>query len=70
VRDWLSRDPIKQYRARLASAGIDEATLSKIEVEARLKVDVATEEARNAPHARIEDIESQVWSDGGSAWRN
>lgn len=70
VRDWLSRDPIKQYRARLASTGIDEATLSKIEAEACLKVDVATEEARNAPHARIEDIESQVWSDGGSAWRN
>ena len=35
-----------------------------------LAVDVATDEARNAPPARIEDIESQVWSDGGSAWRN
>ena len=70
VREWMSRDPIKQYRERLASSGIGEATLSLIEHEVRQKVDLATDEARNAPHARIEDIESQVWSDGGSAWRN
>jgi TPP-dependent pyruvate/acetoin dehydrogenase alpha subunit len=66
----MSRDPIKLYRERLASAGVDEQTLQKIDEDARRKVDAATEEARNAPHARIEDIESQVWSDGGSAWRN
>jgi pyruvate dehydrogenase E1 component alpha subunit len=70
VREWMSRDPIKQYRERLASGGIDEAMLRKIDDDARQKVDLATEEARNAPPARIEDIESQVWSDGGSAWRN
>jgi pyruvate dehydrogenase E1 component alpha subunit len=70
VREWMSRDPIKQYRERLASSGIGEATLSLIEHEVRQKVDLATDEARNAPPARIEDIESQVWSDGGSAWRN
>jgi pyruvate dehydrogenase E1 component alpha subunit len=70
VSEWMSRDPIKTYRERLASAGIDEAMLSKIEQEARQKVDLATDEARKAPPARIEDIERQVWSDGGSAWRN
>ena len=66
----MSRDPVRTYRERLASTGIDEALLSKIEQEARQKVDLATDEARKAPPARIEDIESQVWSDGGSAWRN
>src|SRR5437016_1178687 len=70
VSDWLSRDPVKQYRQRLASTGIDDGTLTKIEEASRRKVDVATDEARKAPPARIEDIESQVWSDGGSAWRN
>ena len=66
----MSRDPIKKYRQRLTSTGIDESNLSKIEEEARRKVDLATDEARKAPPARVEDIESQVWSDGGSAWRN
>ena len=70
VSDWLSRDPVKQYRQRLASTGIDDGTLTKIEEASRRKVDVATDEARKAPPARIEDIESQVWSDGRSSWRN
>ena len=70
VREWMSRDPVLRYRERLASAGVDEKTLQKIDDDARRKVDLATEEARNAAPARIEDIESQVWSDGGSAWRN
>ena len=70
VREWLSRDPVTHFRERLTSAGIDEATLRKIDDEAQQKVDAATEEARSAPPARVEDIETQVWSDGGSAWRN
>ena len=70
VREWLGRDPVKQYRDRLASMGVDEGALTRIDDEAQGKVDLATEEARNAPPARVEDIESQVWSDGGSAWRN
>jgi pyruvate dehydrogenase E1 component alpha subunit len=70
VREWLGRDPVSQYRKRLASLGIEELTLKKIDDEARRKVDGATDEARSAPPARIEEIESQVWSDGGSEWRN
>jgi TPP-dependent pyruvate/acetoin dehydrogenase alpha subunit len=70
VREWLSRDPVTHFRDRLASAGVDEAALRKIDDEAQRKVDLATEEARKAPPARVEDIETQVWSDGGSAWRN
>ena len=70
VREWLNRDPVTNYRARLASLGVDEGTLRRIDEGAQSKVDLATDEARNAPPARIEDIESQVWSDGGSAWRN
>ena len=70
VREWLSRDPVTHYRDRLVSAGVDEAVLREIDGAAQRKVDVATEEARGAPPARVEDIETQVWSDGGSAWRN
>jgi pyruvate dehydrogenase E1 component alpha subunit len=70
VREWMGRDPIVKYRERLKAAGVDEDTLRDIDEAAQRKVDLATDEARNAPPARLEDIESQVWSDGGSAWRN
>jgi acetoin:2,6-dichlorophenolindophenol oxidoreductase subunit alpha len=70
VRDWLSRDPVKRYRERLLAAGVTEAEAGEIERRAQQKVDRATEEARNGPPARVDEIERQVWSDGGAAWRN
>lgn len=70
VQEWLSRDPVKRYRARLLAAGITEDALNEIETSAQHKVDVATEEARNGAPARVDEIERQVWSDGGAAWRN
>ncbi len=70
VQEWLKKDPIQLYRARLLSLGIGEKALRDIDDETRRKVDAATEEARSAPPARAEDLEAQVWSDGGSAWRN
>ena len=70
MREWLSRDPIPRYRRRLIEAGIAGAELAEIDAQAQQKVDAATEEARNGPPARIDDIERQVWSDGTAAWRN
>jgi len=70
VREWLSRDPIKRYRERLLAAGIEEAEVNEIDTRAQQKVDAATEEARNGAPARVEEIEREVWSDGGAAWRN
>ncbi|OLE35551.1 MAG: pyruvate dehydrogenase (acetyl-transferring) E1 component subunit alpha [Actinobacteria bacterium 13_1_20CM_3_68_9] len=70
VREWLSRDPVKRYRERLLAAGVAETEVSEIETRAQQKVDAATEEARNGAPARIDEIERQVWSDGGAAWRN
>ncbi len=70
VREWLSRDPLQRYRERLKAAGIDESVLAKIDEEARRKVDAATEEARHGPPAALDDLETQVWADGGSTWRN
>jgi TPP-dependent pyruvate/acetoin dehydrogenase alpha subunit len=70
VREWLSRDPVKRYRERLLAAGIEEAEVNDIDTRAQQKVDAATEEARNGAPARVEEIEREVWSDGGAAWRN
>ena len=70
VREWLGRDPVKRYRERLLAAGISEPEVAEIDRSAQQKVDAATEEARNGAPARVEEIERQVWSDGGAAWRN
>src|SRR3989441_3990889 len=70
VREWLSRDPVKRYRERLLAAGISEGELNEIETRAQQKVDAATEEARNGAPAGVDEIERQVWSDGGASWRN
>ena len=70
VAEWLGRDPVTRYRERLLGAGITEAALNEIETSAQHKVDAATEEARNGAPARVDEIERQVWSDGGAAWRN
>ena len=70
VKEWLSRDPVTRYRERLLASGVAEDEARQIETGAQQKVDAATEEARNGAPARVEEIERQVWSDGGAAWRN
>ncbi len=70
VKAWLARDPIPLYRARLGEAGVDEATLAAMEAEADAKVAAAEAEARGAPEPSVDVLETQVWADGGSAWRN
>jgi pyruvate dehydrogenase E1 component alpha subunit len=67
---WKDRDPIKLYRARLAEFGIDEAEVERIDTRARADVDAATETAKAAPLPPEELLTSDVWADGGWAWRN
>jgi pyruvate dehydrogenase E1 component alpha subunit len=70
VREWLARDPIPAYRKVLQSRGIDEAVLDGIDARAKEAVDLATEEAKAGPLPRLELASTNVWSDGGNAWRN
>jgi acetoin:2,6-dichlorophenolindophenol oxidoreductase subunit alpha len=70
VADWLSRDPIQTYRDRLLSEGVDEERLHTIDRDVERAVDEATEEARNAPFPEVDQLETELWADGGSAWRN
>jgi acetoin:2,6-dichlorophenolindophenol oxidoreductase subunit alpha len=67
---WLERDPLKMYRARLLKVGIAEGTLKDIEDDANRKVDDATAAAKASPQPSVDDIEKNVWADGGAAWRN
>lgn len=70
VKAWLARDPIPRERARLLADGVDEATLTRIEEAARAAVSDAEAAARAAPEPDPETLDTQLWSDGGSAWRN
>jgi acetoin:2,6-dichlorophenolindophenol oxidoreductase subunit alpha len=70
VREWLARDPLPAYRKVLTGRGVDEAVLDAIDEQARDAVDRATEEAKAGPEPRLELAASNVWADGGHAWRN
>jgi TPP-dependent pyruvate/acetoin dehydrogenase alpha subunit len=69
VKAWMARDPIPAHRGRLEEAGVDTTTLDGIEQAARDAVKAAEDEARAAPEPSEAVLETQVWADGGSAWR-
>ncbi len=70
VAAWKARDPLPVYRKQLLAQGVGEAELDAIEANAREAVAAAEAEARTAPEPSPDVLETQVWSDGGSAWRN
>jgi pyruvate dehydrogenase E1 component alpha subunit len=67
---WRARDPIKLYRTRLVERGVAESVLSKIESEIRSEVDRATEACKAAPISSESILSTDVYADGGWAWRN
>jgi acetoin:2,6-dichlorophenolindophenol oxidoreductase subunit alpha len=70
VREWLARDPLPAYRKILTGRGVGEDVLDAIDKQAREEVDRATEEAKAGPEPAPELALSNVWADGGHAWRN
>ena len=70
VADWLKRDPIVHYRKQLLELGIAEQTLSGIEADSIAKVEQASVAAKASPTPALESAMTDVWADGGSAWRN
>ena len=49
---------------------MDAGVLDEIEAQALAAVDRATEEAKAGPPPDPASLETELWSDGGSAWRN
>ena len=70
LEKWLERDPIKIYRERLKEFNINQEDVSKIEASSRAKVEAATNACKAAPPPSSELLFSDVFSDGGWAWRN
>jgi TPP-dependent pyruvate/acetoin dehydrogenase alpha subunit len=67
---WKERDPIKIYRERLKQFGVDGPRIAKIDAEVRKIVDDATEVCKAAPMPSKDILFTDVYADGGWAWRN
>jgi pyruvate dehydrogenase E1 component alpha subunit len=67
---WKERDPIKIYRERLKAFGIAESVMAGIDQEVGRMVDAATEACKAAPMPPADIIFTDVYADGGWAWRN
>jgi pyruvate dehydrogenase E1 component alpha subunit len=69
VEQWLRRDPLTVARGLLAAAGAAPQTVDAAAERARQVVAAAVEEARRAPAADPGQALTDVWADGGAAWR-
>jgi pyruvate dehydrogenase E1 component alpha subunit len=67
---WKERDPLKIYRERLAQFGVAEDAILSIENDVKKIVDEATEKCKAAPMPPAETLTTDVYADGGFAWRN
>ena len=54
----------------LISRGVGEEVLDQIDAEAKAEVDLATEEAKAGPEPELDLAFTNVWDNGGWAWRN
>jgi len=70
VEAWLKKDPVPNYRQRLLAAGVDAGILEGIERTAMEQVERATEECKASPPPALETAYTDLWADGGTAWRN
>ncbi|MFD5233231.1 thiamine pyrophosphate-dependent dehydrogenase E1 component subunit alpha [Streptomyces qaidamensis] len=69
VERWLKHDPLDLARGRLAELGVDEETVAGADERARDVVGRAVEAAKAAPPPDPREALTDVWADGGAAWR-
>ena len=70
LEKWRERDPIKIYRERLKQFGVAEETILGIDAAVKREVDEATETCKAAPPPALDILTTDVYADGGFAWRN
>ncbi|WP_405654874.1 thiamine pyrophosphate-dependent dehydrogenase E1 component subunit alpha [Streptomyces sp. NBC_00019] len=69
VERWLKHDPLDIARGRLTELGVSEETLTAADERALDVVRKAVEAAKSAPAPDPEQALTDVWADGGAAWR-
>jgi len=69
VEQWLRRDPLELARARLEALGVSGESVAAADQRAESAVVAAVAAAKAAPGPDPGDALTDVWADGGSAWR-
>ncbi|MDK1342619.1 thiamine pyrophosphate-dependent dehydrogenase E1 component subunit alpha [Streptomyces sp. 378] len=69
VERWLKHDPLDLARGRLAELGVGEETVAEADERARAVVERAVAAAKAAPPPDPREALTDVWADGGAAWR-
>ena len=70
LEKWKERDPIRIYRERLKQFGIADNVIADIDADVRRRVDEATEKCKAAPMPPLDILTTDVYANGGWAWRN
>ncbi len=70
VERWMQRDPLLVAREKMTGMGVDEADVDAADARVAQVVDAAVQEARDAPFPDPATAFTDVWADGGAAWRN
>ncbi|WP_405593100.1 thiamine pyrophosphate-dependent dehydrogenase E1 component subunit alpha [Streptomyces sp. NBC_01092] len=69
VERWLKHDPLDLARGRLVRMGVPEAVVGAADERAMTLVRKAVEAAKAAPPPDPDQALTDVWADGGAAWR-
>jgi acetoin:2,6-dichlorophenolindophenol oxidoreductase subunit alpha len=69
VEEWLKRDPLNIARTRLETLDMSAEDIAAADARAGQIVDAAIDAAKNAPDPDPAQAFTDVWADGGAAWR-
>ncbi|MFF6911342.1 thiamine pyrophosphate-dependent enzyme [Streptomyces sp. NPDC012466] len=69
VERWLKHDPLDLARGRLAELGVGADAVAEADERARTVVERAVAAAKAAPPPDPREALTDVWADGGAAWR-
>ena len=69
VAEWMARDPLIIGRQRLLELGATDAEVEAAEARAAETVAAASQAAQDAPAADPAEAFTDLWADGGWAWR-
>ena len=70
VEAWKAHDAVELYHQRLLSLGVAEGALAEVVKDVAARVDAATEAAKAGAPPSVDEVYTEVFADGGSAWRN
>jgi pyruvate dehydrogenase E1 component alpha subunit len=70
VRAWAAKDPLLRQREVLAAEGVSAGELDDLDAAVAAEIADITDRVHAAPTPDPKDAWTDMWSDGGSQWRN